>query len=716
MVELDTQFDLPRDLAARFEDFLRYSESDGIFPYLLAIKALASESTGKKTLDVDFSHVITYHDEVDENYLGLRIPLAEVIWDNPDDTIKRCDQALVNLLQIDSSGVIKFTDTSFHVRFFNLPKVRLVKLSKLKNTHIEKLHSFEGTVNYIEPLQPTVSVATWECKVCGASHDVVQLDEERTTPGICNVGGCKNAKISGFRYISKSSINRNARLIRVQENAEEYDPRSEPSVKDVQLYDDLAEQDLHVGDRVVIAGIVKTRFLTKTGRDQQLYIEAQNVTQDTFKLDEIEVTDEDEKKIRALAARDDVMELQVKSYAPNLYGLEEEKAALVLQSFGGTRITCKETKSSYRGDIHLLYEGDPGTGKSQLAEATSRRVPISTYVAGKEFTPAAAWGCAEQTKAGTWILKAGLFMRACNGIGIIDECDKIAKETMSTFNSPMEKQELNLAKASIRVRMKAPISYLLFGNPKFKVWNDDLPFEENITFFPDLLTRMDLVYVMRFNPDDEKLKKGIAKTALSQIKTKGEEAQASKNLDGFPEEYIDDLTNKKWIKLAKEIKDIEMTHEAKDLIEATYVGSGKDCPLTLSARSVEGMIRLATARAKVALRSTVEKSDVEYIIERMKASEKSITNGKKTFDVDTIQWGTCISKDRELAKVVVAIENLIKEGHGQPIDRQDVVQRLRFEPYKYCDDKSENLIEQCLKLAYIVQKKNGTLIVVKQSK
>jgi replicative DNA helicase Mcm len=79
-------------------------------------------------------------------------------------------------------------------------------------------------------------------------------------------------------------------------------------------------------------------------------------------FEDMDITDEDRRKIVELSERDDVYEAMVDSIAPAIYGYEEEKLAMILQLFSGVTKHLPDG-SRIRGDLHMLLIGDPGTGK-----------------------------------------------------------------------------------------------------------------------------------------------------------------------------------------------------------------------------------------------------------------------------------------------------------------------------------------------------------------
>ena len=63
-----------------------------------------------------------------------------------------------------------------------------------------------------------------------------------------------------------------------------------------------------------------------------------------------------------LRARDIIL----KSCCQRVFGMAGAKLAMVLALVGGVAREDVKTKTKVRGEVHLLYVGDPGIGKSQL--------------------------------------------------------------------------------------------------------------------------------------------------------------------------------------------------------------------------------------------------------------------------------------------------------------------------------------------------------------
>ena len=81
---------------------------------------------------------------------------------------------------------------------------------------------------------------------------------------------------------------------------------------------------------------------------------------------DLRVSDEREAEIRNRADGldfDGKMEILTRSFASEIHGRDKVKRGLLLQQAGGS-----QNAHGLRYDVHLVMFGDPGTGKSVLAE------------------------------------------------------------------------------------------------------------------------------------------------------------------------------------------------------------------------------------------------------------------------------------------------------------------------------------------------------------
>ena len=144
---------------------------------------------------------------------------------------------------------------------------------------------------------------------------------------------------------------------------------------------------MNPGDVVHLGGIflpvpytgfqaIRAGLLTDT------YLEAHDVYQLKKQYTEMQMTPTIERKITELQQDPALYDKLAQSIAPEIYGHEDVKKALLLLLVGGvTKITGDGMK--IRGDINVCLMGDPGVAKSQLLKYISKIAPRGVYTTGK---------------------------------------------------------------------------------------------------------------------------------------------------------------------------------------------------------------------------------------------------------------------------------------------------------------------------------------------
>lgn len=144
---------------------------------------------------------------------------------------------------------------------------------------------------------------------------------------------------------------------------------------------------MNPGDVVHLGGIflpipytgfqaIRAGLLTDT------YLETHHVHQLKKQYNEMEMTPEIERKITELLQDPSLYERLSRSIAPEIYGHDDVKKALLLLLVGGVTKTTGDGMK-IRGDINICLMGDPGVAKSQLLKYISKIAPRGVYTTGK---------------------------------------------------------------------------------------------------------------------------------------------------------------------------------------------------------------------------------------------------------------------------------------------------------------------------------------------
>lgn len=112
------------------------------------------------------------------------------------------------------------------------------------------------------------------------------------------------------------------------------------------------------------------------------YLQAQHIHRLKKQYDQMEMTPEIAAKIAELERDPDIYNKLARSIAPEIYGHEDVKKALLLLLVGGvTKIVGDGMK--IRGDINICLMGDPGVAKSQLLKFIAKVAPRGVYTTGR---------------------------------------------------------------------------------------------------------------------------------------------------------------------------------------------------------------------------------------------------------------------------------------------------------------------------------------------
>merc|ERR1712025_1202800 len=157
-----------------------------------------------------------------------------------------------------------------------------------------------------------------------------------------------------------------------------------------------------------------------------------------------------------------------------------------------------------RGDINVLLLGDPGTAKSQLLKFVERVSPVSVYTSGKGSSAAGLTASVmRDASTRSFVVEGGAMVLADGGVVCIDEFDKMREDDRVAIHEAMEQQTISIAKAGITTTLNSRCSVFAAANSVFGRW-DDTKGEENIDFMPTILSRFDMIYIVKDEHDEGK--------------------------------------------------------------------------------------------------------------------------------------------------------------------------------------------------------------------
>ncbi len=681
---------VPIHKTSRFEDFYRlFEDKPGVYKYQDKINDIFSK--GGNTL------IIFY-----EDLLAFDSQIAELIRKDPETLLENATEAFKNILKFQGS---KLSDKNYFVRITTKDdKSPLhISLRGLRAKNIDNFIWTNGILVRISTIRPKLIEATFECMICKTQFEVLQLSSKIKWPNFCINPRCKAKTQSDFRLVSKNSEFIDWQSIMIQEIPEDLPPGRIPRSVQAILTHDLVDI-VKPGDRVKLMGSYKSVLAQSTkGINSTLFktfVDVNYIDPEDKSEGFIELTKEDKKAIEKLSKEPMIQKKIARSISPVIYGREELKLATALTLFGGTR--KKRPGGGYkRGDIHILFVGDPGTGKSEILKSAIEVSPRGLYTSGKGASAVGLTAAViKDADTGQMNLEAGAIVLANGGVAAIDEFDKMDTSDRSALHEAMEQQTVSIAKAGIVATLKAQTAIIAAANPRTGRYDRYKTPTQNIHLPPSLLSRFDLIFIVIDRPDpaeDAQMAEFILQNSMIELK----DSLDSKT--GHVAPIPGDLL-KKYIKHARRTCHPVLTEEAKEQIKEFYLKlrgqyDSEDAIVSILARNLDALVRLSEAYAKMALRDKVIKSDVEGVIKLFKRFLKDTgydeTTGK--IDMDRILVGQSRSSISKLDKMLTRLKEIFEDGNWKALERNNVIQILELEEdlnEKWIKDALEELIKE----------------------
>ncbi|MBE3094911.1 MAG: minichromosome maintenance protein MCM, partial [Actinobacteria bacterium] len=486
--------------------------------------------------------------------------------------------------------------------------------------------------------------------------------------------------------------------IQLQENPEGLKGGQQPEKITIYLDDDLVGK-IYPGDRIKINGIVQG-IQRRKGNVKLIsfdfVIVANNLENITSLYEDIIITDVDIKEIKKVASNPQIHEMLRDSLVPSIHGYKIEKEGAILQLFGGNSKELPDG-TKIRGDIHSLFVGDPGIGKSQLLYGIYKLSPRGIFSTGTGASGVGLTAAAvkDDFGDGQWSLEAGALVLADGGIACIDEIDKMDETDRENLHPAMEQQEIPISKAGINATLKSRCAVMATANPKFGRFDEYMPLTKQIELSSVLLSRFDLIWTIQDKPKpdiDLKLAKYILNTRRN--------PKNKDNAPVFEPEFI-----RKYIAYAKQNCKPELTDEAQEKIQDFYVDMRKisNETIAITPRQLESIVRLSEASAKVRLSKEVLISDVDRAIRIINEYLKRVCTDWETgkIDVDTIFIGTTHTQ-QERMKI---IRSIIENSPDGMANIDDIIQEAEIKGIE--SNKTKEALEQMKQDKYIFENGKG---------
>jgi len=679
-------------LADKVKEFLtQFKDPTGSFSYVEQIDQMMPKRA--KYIVVDFNDLVS-------------VPFIESKFvESPDEILNAFSRAIKEILQERFPEYARKIEHDIRARIANFPAER--SLRQINSEVITKMTSVSGMVVRASEVKPLAKELTYKCLDKHISKftllDGMSLDKAVK----CQSPKCPYTNLA---IVAEESRFIDFQIVRLQELPEDLPPGQLPHYVNVSMKQDLVDY-ARPGDRIILTGIVRIEQERVSGVKQsesalyRLRMDGNNIEfiggrgiKGTRRTEREEISPDEQKIIRTLSKNPDIYDRLIAS-APHIRGHELFKEAILLLIVGSTQRALSDG-SKVRGDINVFLVGDPGTAKSEMLKFCARIAPRGLYTSGRGSTAAGLTAAVVRDASGIFMLEAGAVVLGDQGLVCIDEFDKMRPEDRSALHEVMEQQSASIAKGGIVATLNARTSILAAANPMFGKYDPFKNLTENVNLPIPLLTRFDLVFVVRDIPHEEKDRQ-IAQHILSQHGTSGTDTTSL--ID------VDILT--KYLAYAKQ-NDPVLTKEAENKIMEFYLkmrsveGEDKEKMITITPRQLEGLIRLSTARARILLKNQVEEDDADRAIylfnEMLKNAGIDVNTGK--IDIGVLQ-GRPRSEVSKLATFMEILKSL--EGEPQsPVLEQTFVDEL-VKSEKFNEEEARNYIRRMVRDATIYESKPG---------
>lgn len=574
------------EIARKFRIFIQeFKDSNGQLIYLEKIRKVATNNL--ESFEVSYLD-LSHHNTIIGVWLG----------DAPDIIIPILSDAalLVVRKMYPNLDIRKIT-----VRITHLPIIDNIR--DLRQIHLDSLVRTKGVVTRCNDILPHLLQIKWRCEKCGQVHGPFEVSDEKIyPPAFCAACNSKGP----FRMEDGATLYRNYQRITIQEPPNSVPPGRLPRTKEVILLDDNAGT-VRPGEEIDVTGVYKHVMHTK-GTGFAVFstiIESNYILRSGDNYNVFSITEEEKEQIIKLSQSDNLEERIFNAIAPAIHGHRDIKAAIAMSLFGGTRV--EEKGHTVRGDINIILLGDPGTAKSQFLQYARDIAPRSIYTTGKGASAVGLTAALHRDHAsGEWTIEGGALVLADGGVCLIDEFDKMTDKDRNSLHEAMEQQTISISKGGIVTTLQARCSIIAACNPIRDRYQPSLSFLENSGLTEPILTRFDVICVVRdiINQEaDENLAKFVCR-----------------NHQGY-EQPAGDISRdllKKYISYARANVHTRITGADRNKLSNLYTDLRKESEhnggQSITVRNFESMIRLAEAHARMYLRNNVNDDDTNFAI------------------------------------------------------------------------------------------------------
>lgn len=226
----------------------------------------------------------------------------------------------------------------------------------------------------------------------------------------------------------------------------------------------------------------------------------------------------------------------------------------------------------------------------------------------------------------------------------------LTKNDRTSIHEAMEQQSISISKAGIVTTLQARCSVIAAANPIRGRYNASIPFAQNVELTEPILSRFDVLCVVKdtVEPEQDHI---LAENVISshirshpQFDANNDHAlPTEEDADIIPQDIL-----RKYIMYAREKIHPKLHQLDEDKLSRLYSELRRESlvsgSIPITVRHLESMVRLAEAHAKMHLREYVRSDDVDMAI---KVALESFISAQKFSMMNTLRkvnmsWSDCI--------------------------------------------------------------------------
>ena len=656
------------------EFFYRYIKDDELYQ-------LTMHYPEQKHLSIDVNQIELYNYE-----------LYEELCEMPKKVIEIADNVLNNYIE---NRIIDNFDNDCYIRLINISEHNKIYLKTIRQVHLNKLISLSGTVRRVGQLIIRFRTAAFECQRCGHITNVFQSGNKFIPALNCENDQC--GRQGPFKLLIDESDVYDGQTIYVQEHTDSIEGGEQPRVIPIIIDSELVGQ-FQPGNKVNVVGIVMAEHNStdkKKKNELEYYLLGHSITLDDEENDIIDISPGEREELELQSSDQNIIANLIDSFAPHIKELSAIKLALMVAIVSGPNITTISGKIE-RGYTHVLLCGDPATSKSQLSKYTCKLVPRSQYTTGEGSTTVGLTAAVvkDELIGGGWVVDAGALVLADKALCVIDEADALRDYEIKGLGTALSDSSVEIHKAGINTRLPCREPIVMALNPingRFDQY-EDIPAQINIK--SDTLSRFDLIFTIFDIPNPEK-DDNIANAIL---------------YEGEIDTVFDFIKLQKYLHIAKNIHDVELSDGALSEIKRTYLELrstfNETKRIAITNRHLEGLKRITRSIAKLHLCNVATEEHANIAINLLTDSFINFNTDKSTgfIDSDLSEIGSSKSQ-RDRMKIMKNLINSIQNENNGLAPKGDIV--LAALDKGLFEKDIENIFKQLMKEGKIFQPKDG---------